>query len=94
MAPVDLTDDQIKTLILNYMVRRRLWNKKYGNRQKIVRYLGIDVLGDGKEVSRCLDELVKARWITPYKKGEAIRLNIAYKKEITRHIQEYKSNDL
>jgi len=93
MPPVDMTDEQIMALILNYLIRRRCWGKKYFQRQKLVRYLGQEVLGDGKEVTRCLDELIQFRWINPRKKGETISLNVSYKREIIDHKTRYDSND-
>ena len=81
-----MTDAQIKALILNYLARRRRWGNRYYNRQKIVRYLGQDVLGDGKEVSRCLNELANIRWLNVKKKGKTVSLNTSFIKEIWEHI--------
>jgi len=89
MPPKKMTDAQIKALILNYLTRRRRWGNRYYNRQKIVRYLGHDVLGDGKEVSRCLNELANSRWINGKKKGETVSLNMRYLKEIWNHIENH-----
>ena len=93
MPPVDMTDEQIMALILNYLIRRRCWGKKYFQRQRLVRYLGQEVLGDGREVTRCLDELIQFRWINPRKKGETISLNVSYKREIIDHKTRYDTND-
>jgi len=81
-----MTDEQIMALVLNYLLRRRRWGNRYFNRQKLVRYLGHDVLGDGKEVSRCIDDLIKRRWLNSLKKGKTISLNVVYKKDIILHI--------
>ena len=89
MAPVSLSDDQIKALILNYLVRRRCWGAKYLPRQKLVRHLGYDVLGDGKEVSRCLDELLQSRWLNSYKKRKTIHLNVSHKRDIFDHLEKH-----
>jgi len=89
MPPKKMTDAQIKALIINYLTRRRRWGNRYYNRQKIVRYLGHDVLGDGKEVSRCLNELANSRWINGKKKGETVSLNMRYLKEIWNHIENH-----
>ena len=85
--------EQIKALIINYLFRRKCWGAKYFNKQKLVRYLGQDVLGDGKKVTRCLDDLVKLRWILTWKKGDTISLNPSYKKEIVEHKTKYCSNE-
>jgi len=89
LPPADLTDDQIKALILNFLLRRRLWGGKYYTAQKMVRYIGQDVLGDDKKVRRCLNELVKDRWINPRKKGNTISLNPSYTKEIPEFIDKH-----
>jgi hypothetical protein len=57
----------------------------------MVRYLGLDVLGDGKVVSRCVDELVKSRWVNLRKKGDTVSLNNSYIREITGHIDRHLS---
>jgi hypothetical protein len=93
MPPVSMTDEQIISLILNFLIRRRCWGKKYYTRQKLVRYLGHDVLGDGKDVSRCIDELINKRWINVLKKGNTISLNVSYKRDIIEHKQKYDIND-
>jgi len=89
MPPKKMTDAQIKALILNYLTRRRRWGNRYNNRQKIVRYLGHDVLDNGKEVSRCLNELANIRWLNIKKKGETVSLNTRQKKEIWNHIENH-----
>ena len=89
MPPADLTEDQIKALILNFLLRRRLWGGKYYAKQRMVRYISQDVLGDGKKVRRCLDELVKDRWINPRKKGSTVSLNPSYNKEIPEFIDKH-----
>jgi len=89
MPPAELTDEQVKALILNFLLRRKRWGARYYNRQRMVRSLGLDVLGDGKVVSRCMDELVKSRWVNLRKKGDTISLNISYIREITGHIDRH-----
>lgn len=89
-----MSDSQIMALIINYLFRRRCWGGKYKNTQQVIRYLGQDVLGDGKEVSRCLDELIKMGWVIAWKKGETISLNTRYKKEIMNHKREYDTNEM
>jgi len=85
VPPVEMTNEQIKALILNYLLRRKRWGGNYYNKQKLVRYLGQDVLDDGKEVTRCLDELIRDRWINQRKKRKTISLNPS----LTRVIPEY-----
>ena len=93
MPAVDMTDEQIIALIINYLVRRRCWGGRYFNKQKLIRYLGQDVLGDGKKVSRCMDIMIKKRWLNNMKKGETISLNIHYKREIMEHKREFESDE-
>jgi hypothetical protein len=54
-----------------------------------VRYPGQDILGDGKELPRCLNELANSRWVNVKKKGETISLNTRYLKEIWNHIENH-----
>ena len=89
MPPVDMTGDQIKALILNFLLRRKCWGRNYFNKQKLVRYLGQDVLGDGKEVTRCLRQLVQDRWVNQYKKGKTISLNSSFTREIPDFIDKH-----
>ena len=89
MPPVEITDEQIKALILNYLLRRKRWGRNYFNKQKLIRYLGQDVLNNGKEITRCLNLLIKDRWINPYKKGKTISLNSSFTREIPEFIDQH-----
>lgn len=89
MVTVDMTDEQIKALILSFLRRRKCWGGKYFNTQKLVRYLGQDVLGDGKEVSRVLKDLIKDSWLNFRKKGDTVSLNTAHIREISEQINEH-----
>lgn len=76
---------------MNFLVRRRRWGARYFNRQRMVRYIGLDVLRDGKVVSQCIDELINCRWVNMLKKGGAVSLNSTYVNEITGYIDRYLS---
>jgi len=89
VPPRDLDDNQIKALILNYLVRRKCWNNKYLPRQKLVRFLGHDVLGDGGKVGDCIEDLRKLGWVNYMKKGETVSLNSRYLKDIFQHLDKY-----
>lgn len=84
-----MTNDQIKALILNYLLRRKRWGGKYYPKQKLVRYLGQDVLNDGKDVTRRLDELIKDRWVFHGKKRKTISLNPSLTREIPDFIDQH-----
>ena len=84
-----MSDEQIKALVLNFLRRKKRWNNHYYNRQKITRYLGLDVLHDGEAVERNIDELIKDGLVNLKKKGDTISLNTRFLKEISEHIKNY-----
>ena len=89
VPPVEMTDDQVKALILNFLLRRKCWGGKYFNKQKLIRYIGQDVLNDGKEVTRRLDKLIKDRWVFQGKKRKTVSLNPSLTREIPDFIDQH-----
>ena len=66
---------------------------KYYNRQRMTRYLGIQVLNDGKRVGKCLEELLNERLVWQSKKGSTVSLNPHLSAEITSFIEKFLKAD-
>jgi hypothetical protein len=89
MPPIDLSDEEIMALILNFLLTRGRWGGKYYNRQRMTRYIGIQVLKDGKKVDRCLDQLLKERLVWGSKKGATVSLNPHLSAKITSFVDTF-----
>jgi len=59
------------------------------NRQRLTRHLGIRVLRDGKQVDKCLDQLLKQRLVWQSKKGATVSLNPHRSAEIKSFIDRF-----
>jgi hypothetical protein len=75
MPPRDLSDEEIMALILNFLLSRGRWGGKYYNRQRMTRYLGIQILRDGRRVDKCIIRLLKEGLMLGLKKGATVSLN-------------------
>jgi len=93
MPPSALSDEEVMALILNFLLKRGRWGGKYYNRQKLTRYLGIQVLNDGKRVGKRLDELLNERLVRQSKKGSTVSLNPHRSAEITAFIEKFLKAD-
>ena len=80
-------------MILNFLLKRGRWGGKYYNRQRMTRYLGIQVLNDGKRVGKCLEELLNERLVWQSKKGATVSLNPHRSAEITSFIEKFLKAD-
>ena len=89
MPPRDLSDEEIKALILNFLLTRGRWGGKYFNRQRMTRYLGVQILKDGRRVDRCLDRLLKEGLVWGSKKGATVSLNPHLSSKVTSMIDTY-----
>jgi len=89
MPPSDLTDEEIMAMILNFLLTRGRWGAKYYNKQRMTRYLGIQVLKDGRKVDRCLDKLQKEGLVWGAKKGATVSLNPRLSAKITAFIDKF-----
>ena len=93
MPPSALSDEEVMAMILNFLLKRGRWGGKYYNRQKLTRYLGIQVLNDGKRVGKRLDELLNERLVRQSKKGSTVSLNPHRSAEITAFIEKFLKAD-
>ena len=89
MPPMDLSDEEIMAMVLNFLLTRGRWGGRYYNRQRLTRYLGIRVLKDGKKVDKCLDQLIKDGLVWPSKKGATVSLNPHLSAEIKSFIDRF-----
>jgi len=93
MPPRGLSDEEVMASILNFLLKRGSWGGKYYNRQRMTRYIGIQVLHDGKRVSKCLEELINERLVWQSKKGATVSLNPHLSAEITSFTEKFLKAD-
>ena len=93
MPPSILSDEEVMALILNFLLKRGRWGGKYYNRQRMTRYLGIQVLNDGRRVGKCLEELLNERLVWQSKKGATVSLNPHSSAETTSFIEKFLKAD-
>ena len=93
MPPSVLSDEEMMAMIMNFLLKRSRWGRKYYNRQRMTRYLGIQVLNDGKRVGKCLEELLNERLVWQSKKGSTVSLNPHLSAEITSFIEKFLKAD-
>ena len=93
MPPSVLSDEEMMAMIMNFLLKRSRWGRKYYNRQRMTRYLGIQVLNDGKRVGKCLEELLNERLVWQSKKGATVSLNPHLSAEITSFIEKFLKAD-
>ena len=91
--PSVLSDEEAMAMILNFLLKRGRWSGKYYNRQRMTRYLGIQVLNDGTRVGKCLEELLNERLVWQSKKGATVSLNPHRSAEITSFIEKFLKAD-
>jgi hypothetical protein len=82
-----ITDQQIKASILEFLMKKGRWGAHYYPLDTMVRWLGKKVMRDGKRVRVCLKDLVNEGYVLIHKRGEAVSLNPAMSEEIIEFIR-------
>jgi DNA-binding MarR family transcriptional regulator len=85
----ELTDDEIKADILNRLARRRCWEERHAQTQKITSSLGKRIKRDGARVSRIVGGLVEDGFIVVHKRGRTVSLNPRRSREIMEFIDKH-----
>ena len=82
-----ITDQQIKASILEFLMKKGRWGAHYYPLDTMVRWLGKKVMRNGKRVRVCLKDLVNEGYVLIHKRGEAVSLNPAMSEEIIEFIR-------
>jgi len=81
------SDEEIKADIMNRLMRRGCWGGRYLPLDSLVNWLSKKVKRDGKRTRKLIKELIKEGYLLSHKGGEAISLNPALNREITKYIE-------
>jgi len=84
---IDLSDEEIKVIILGKLKNRVCWGAKYMPLNTLVRWLSKRIKRNGKKVQRAIRQLFNDGFILLHKKGETVSLNPARAKEIRNFIE-------
>ena len=78
----ELTDEQVKAAILEFLVKKGRWGSHYFPLETVVNWLGRKVRRDGRRVRICVRGLVDEGYILVHKRGTTVSLNPARSREI------------
>jgi hypothetical protein len=84
---MNLTAQQTKASILEFLLKKGRWGAHYHPLDPMVRWLGKKVQRNGKKVKACLKDLINEGYILIHKRGETVSLNPAMSKEIMAFIE-------
>ena len=78
----DLTDEQVKASILEFLVKKGRWGARYFPLETLVNWFSKKIRRDGHRIRGCLRDLVNEGYILVHKKGKTVSLNPARTMEI------------
>jgi|SRR5579872_1611737 len=81
------SDDELKALILNFIMRKGRWGEHYFPIDMMTNWLGQVVRNNGKNVRRKVKELAKEGFLILHKVNTTASLNPRMKNEITNYIE-------
>ncbi len=84
---IELTDEQLKASILEFLKQKVCWGARYFPLDTMVNWMGRKIKRDGKRVQRAIKDLVSEGYLLVHKKGGTISLNPARSREIQEYIE-------
>ena len=84
---LELTDQQIKAAIIEFLIKKGRWGAHYFPIETQVNWLGKKVRRNGKRVRNCLRDLVNEGFLLAHKRGGTVSLNPARRKEINEFVR-------
>ncbi|CDI06250.1 hypothetical protein NITUZ_40416 [Candidatus Nitrosotenuis uzonensis] len=82
-------DQELKALILNFIMRKGRWGEHYFPIDTMAKWLGQVVQNNGKNVRKKVDELAKDGYLILWKRNTTASLNPRAKREIIEFIEKY-----
>jgi hypothetical protein len=89
MSKQEISDEEIKADILYRLIRRHCWGAKYLPLDTFINWMSKQIRKNGKRIKRCVEELIKDRYILFHKGGRAISLNPTKSREILEYIKRF-----
>jgi len=80
--PLELTDEQIKASIIEFLVKKGRWGTHYFPVETLVNWFGKKTRRNGRRIRKCLRELVNEGYLLSHKRGETVSLNPTRSMEI------------
>jgi len=84
-----LTDEQIKLSIVEFLVKKGRWGSRYFPTDTLVNFLSRKIRRNGKRIRKCIEDLVDEGYILVHKRGETVSLNSAKSRAILEFIRSY-----
>jgi hypothetical protein len=85
----EYSDQELKALILNFIMRKGRWGEHYFPIDTMAKWLGQVVQNNGKNVRKKVDELAKDGYLILWKRNTTASLNPRAKREIIEFIEKY-----
>jgi hypothetical protein len=85
----EYSDQELKALILNFIMRKGRWGEHYFPIDTMAKWLGQVVQNNGKNVRKKVDELAKDGYLILWKRNTTASLNPRAKREIVEFIEKY-----
>lgn len=82
-----LSDEEIKTDVMNRLLRKNCWGAKYLPLDTLVNWLAKRVKRNGKRVKKIIKILVNQGFLLLHKGGETVSLNPRMSREIVEFIK-------
>jgi hypothetical protein len=83
----ELTDEQVKASILEFLVKKGRWGVHYFPLETLVNWLGKKVRRNGKRVRKSVKDLIDESYILVHKRGGMVSLNPTRTKEIAEYVK-------
>ena len=85
----DYPDEELKALILNFVIRKGRWGEHYFPIDTMSNWLGQAVKNNGKNVGKKIKELAKDGCLILHKRNRTASLNPQAKRQIMEYIDRY-----
>lgn len=85
----DYPDEELKALILNFIMRKGRWGEHYFPIDTMSNWLGLVVKNNGKNVRKKVKELAQDGYLLLHKGNTTASLNPQAKKQIMEYIDRY-----
>lgn len=85
----DYSDDELKALILNFIMRKGRWGEHYFPIDTMANWLGQVVKNDGKNVRKKVKDLSSEGYLLLHKGNSTASLNPQAKRQIMEYIDRY-----
>lgn len=85
----EYSDQELKALILNFIMRKGRWGEHYFPIDMMAKWLGQVVQNNGKNVREKVDKLAKDGYLILWKRNTTASLNPRARREIVEFIDKY-----